>query len=299
MKRRNMRVDMDKERKTRKIRFDTIKDFVKSFNYEILSKNYGNPKTKLQFKCPEKHTFRMCYSDFKQGKRCPVCVIENKKDLKKFTIDKIQDLFSREGYDLQSTEYTSSQDTLETICPEGHEVSISLYEFKKGIRCKDCIKKSKSQDVDQEAVKNYVNSQNYTLVTKKVISLDSKMVMKCDQGHKVLLSYNMFKAAHRCPECVSDLDTPEIIKARQILKDITGLDFNREMIENNKAVKMGHVKYDGYCKEMRIIFDISEIRDFNKLVFCRVNEIMYLRISKNEINKEDIYQKLLDLGVVI
>lgn len=35
----------------------------------------------------------------------------------------------------------------------------------------------------------------------------------------------------------------------------------------------------------------------NKLVFCRLNGIMYLRISKNEINKEDITEKLIDLGI--
>ena len=159
MRRKNMKVDMDKERKTRKIRFDTVQDFANSFGYEILSKNYNNPKTKMQFKCPEKHTFRMCYSDFKQGKRCPVCVVENKKDLKKFTIEKIKDLFAKEGYDLTSEEYTASQDLLESVCPEGHEVGLSLYEFKKGIRCKECTRNARSQNIDPEAIKNYISSK--------------------------------------------------------------------------------------------------------------------------------------------
>ena len=188
---------------------------------------------------------------------------------------------------------------MSAVCPEGHEFEISLHEFKKGLRCKDCTKRGKGQNIDQESIKTYINSQNYTLLTKKVVNLDTKLVMKCDQGHKVLLSYNMFKSAHRCSECIESLDTPEIIKAREILKDITGLDFNRETIENNKAVKLGQIRYDGYCKELRLIFDVTESRDFNKLVFCRLNEIMYLRISKNEINKVDIYQKLIDLGVAI
>lgn len=294
-----MKVNMDKGRKTRKIHFDAIRDLVKSFNYEILSKNFSNIKTKIQFKCPEGHTFRACYLDFKQGKRCPVCLVENKKDLKKFTIDKIKELFDKEGYRLLSSEYSSSQESLNTVCPENHEFDISLYEFKKGVRCKECTKKGKGQAISYDSVKNHVNGQNYTLLTKKVVNLDTKLAMKCDQGHKVLISYNSFKTGHRCEECSYELDTPDVVKARNILREITGLDFNRESIENNKATKLGSIKYDGYCKELRLIFDISEVRDFNKLVFCRLNQVMYLRISKNEINKEDIYQKLLDLGIVV
>jgi hypothetical protein len=298
MKRKNMKVDMGSEKKTRKIRLDTVRDFVKSFGYDILSKNYSGPRTKMEFKCPEKHTFRMAYSDFKQGKRCPVCALDNKKDLKKFTIDKVQELFSREGYILFSKEYDSSQENLEVSCPEGHDNHISLYEFKKGVRCKECVKPAKTQEIDQDKVRNYISNQNYMLITKKVVNLDSKIVMKCDGGHRVLMSYNNFKSGKRCQECVNEHDTAEIIKAREILKDVTGCEFNREVVENNKAVKMGVVRYDGYSSALKLIFDISETRDLNKLVFCRLNGIMYLRISKNEINKEDIKQKLIDLGIM-
>jgi V8-like Glu-specific endopeptidase len=299
MKRRSMKVEMGKEKKTRKIRFNTIKEFAKSFNYDILSKNYSGPRTKMEFKCPEGHTFRMAYGDFKQGKRCPICIIYNKKDLKKFTIEKIEDLFGKEGYLLESKEYISSQIALESTCPEGHSVNISLYEFKKGIRCRECTKKAKGQTINETDVKNYINSQNYTLITKKIVNLESSLVMKCDSGHEVTMSYSTLKSGVRCQECVDELDTPLVVKAREILKDICNLDFNRETIENNKAVKMGHIKYDGYCKELKLIFDINESRDLNKLVFCRLNGIMYLRLSKNEINKEDIYQKLVDLGIVV
>lgn len=295
---RNMKVDMDKERKKRKLRLDTVQDFVKSFGYEVLSKNYGNTRTKMEFKCPEKHTFRMAYNDFKLGKRCPVCAIESKKDLKKFTIDKIESLFSKEGYTLISKDYSNSQEILETICPEGHDASISLYEFKKGVRCKICAKKAKGQAVDVDKIKTYVSNQNYTLITKKIVNLESKMVMKCDAGHRVLLSYLAFKGGERCEECVTELDTPEIIRARSILKKITNLDFTREVIENNKAGKMIQPKYDGYCKDLKVLFEISDKRDLNKLVFCRLNGIMYLRIGKDEINEKDILEKLIELGII-
>ena len=298
MKRKSVKADVSKERKTKKNKTDTVKDFVKSFNYDILSKNYGNVRTKLEFKCPEGHTFKMAYLDFKQGKRCSVCAIENKKDLKKFTIDKVQDLFAKEGYSLQSKEYSNSQDVLEVSCSEGHQSLISLFEFKKGVRCKECTKGAKGQIVDLEKIKSAISSQNYTLVTKKVINLDSKLVLKCSLGHKMLLSYNSFKSGERCTECIQKLDTPEIIKVRKILNDITGFQFNRDLVENNKASTMGEVRYDGYCKELKVIFDISESRDLNKLVFCRINGIMHLRISKDEINKEDIYQKLTDLNII-
>lgn len=299
MKRKNIKMDMDKERKTRKVRFDTIQEFARSYDYEILSKNYNNPRTKMQFKCPEKHTFRMAYCDFKQGKRCPVCAIENKKDLKKFTIEKIKELFSKEGYVLKSKEYVSSQAPLDSECSEGHYNKLSLYQFKKGIRCKECSKTAKSQSIDIEYVKKYISGQNYTAVTKKIVNLESKIIMKCEQGHKVSMSFNSFKSGARCSECAEELDTPESIRARAILRDITGFDFTREMVEDNKATNMGHIKYDGYCKQLRLVFDIAEKRDMNKLVFCRINQVKYLRISKEEINEESIREKLTELDIII
>ena len=287
-----------KDRKLKKVKPDALQDFVKSFGYEILSTNHNTTRTKLEFKCPQKHTFRMTYADFKQGKRCPVCAIESKKDLKKFTTDKIQDLFSKEGYVLKSTEYIDSQQPLEITCSEGHESQITLYEFKKGVRCKICTKEAKGQEIDQDKIKSYVGNQNYTLVTKKVANLNSKVVFKCDNNHKSLISFNNFKNGERCMECTKESDTPESLKAKLILKQITGKNFTREVIENNKAGKMIQPKYDGYCKDLKVIFEISEVRDLNKLVFCRLNGMMYLGIGKDEINQTDITEKLIDLGII-
>ena len=41
--------------------------------YELLSNEYKNSLTGLRYKCPLGHIGKMSYSNFYQGKRCPIC----------------------------------------------------------------------------------------------------------------------------------------------------------------------------------------------------------------------------------
>ena len=48
-------------------------------NYILLSNNYKNSKTKLEFICNKKHKFKMTWDNFYQSRnRCPVCYKENR-----------------------------------------------------------------------------------------------------------------------------------------------------------------------------------------------------------------------------
>ncbi len=56
--------------------YEDVKEFIESFDYELLSENYKNNKEKLLLKCPNGHVFKMDYSHFKNhGRRCPACSI--------------------------------------------------------------------------------------------------------------------------------------------------------------------------------------------------------------------------------
>lgn len=41
--------------------------------YKLLSVKYINANSKLLFKCPKGHEFKMSWNNFKQGQRCPYC----------------------------------------------------------------------------------------------------------------------------------------------------------------------------------------------------------------------------------
>jgi hypothetical protein len=110
--------------------------------YECLSSKYINNYTNLKFICPKGHTFTATWNKFskKHGTRCPICSRNNRGDkLRKFTPEMIQEIVSKEGYTLLSTEYISTTKPLKFKCPRGHIYKTSWGVFYyQGSRCKLC-----------------------------------------------------------------------------------------------------------------------------------------------------------------
>lgn len=102
--------------------------------YILLSTNYVNSSTKLDYICPDGHRHSITWSDWNNsGCRCPYCAHNIK-----MTIDNIRDSFIIEGYKLVSTEYINSQIKLDYICSFGHVHSISWNNWTQGYRCPTC-----------------------------------------------------------------------------------------------------------------------------------------------------------------
>mgnify|MGYP003302057174 CR=1 FL=1 len=55
--------------------YDYIKEYIETFDYKLLSKEYINANTLLSMQCSNGHNFEMRYSNFQQGNRCPICNI--------------------------------------------------------------------------------------------------------------------------------------------------------------------------------------------------------------------------------
>lgn len=58
--------------------YDFVKEYIESFGYVLLSEKYIRQDKKLKMVCPKGHIFKMSFSKFKQGQRCPECC-KNKK----------------------------------------------------------------------------------------------------------------------------------------------------------------------------------------------------------------------------
>ena len=61
----------------KKYTYVQVKEQIEKDGYKLLSKEYINNKTKLDIKCPLGHNFKMNYSKFRYGQKCPVCWQEN------------------------------------------------------------------------------------------------------------------------------------------------------------------------------------------------------------------------------
>jgi len=60
-----------------------------------------------------------------------------------------------------------------------------------------------SKPLSYEYVKNYIESQNYKLISKEYKSNKIKLDIKCDKGHLYSTRFDLFLNGNRCPECRS------------------------------------------------------------------------------------------------
>lgn len=119
----------------RKKTIEEIRKFVEKRGYELLSKEYVNAHTKMEFRCIEKHKFKITWSYFQQGIRCPVCA--GWKWWKK-TIEEIRKFVEKHDFELLSKEYIGTHTKMKFRCPHGHEFEMTWSNFGCGQRCPTC-----------------------------------------------------------------------------------------------------------------------------------------------------------------
>lgn len=120
--------------------------------YKLLSKQYKNNSTKLEWKCKYGHIFKMCWGDFYSGKRCARCSGKHSRTNKEFLED---------VYDLVSNEYVFLEDfkgvdvklkVIHNVCD--YEYEVTPYKFINAEqRCPRC-----NESKGEKRVRDYLDS---------------------------------------------------------------------------------------------------------------------------------------------
>ena len=56
-----------------KYTYEYVKEYIESFGYKLLSKEYVDVFDKLKVECPKGHIYEVAFNNFKYGYRCPIC----------------------------------------------------------------------------------------------------------------------------------------------------------------------------------------------------------------------------------
>ena len=111
-----------------------IKEYIESYNYELLSDKYTNNHAKLKVKCPENHEYEVTFKDFKRGRRCPYC-----SNHIKYTYNEIKKYIESFNYELLSEDYKNNKEKIFLKCSNGHIFEMCYSHFKnRGQRCPIC-----------------------------------------------------------------------------------------------------------------------------------------------------------------
>lgn len=114
------------------------------------------------------------------------------------SIGSIVDLFAKDNYTVLSLEFKSSKQKIQYRCSNGHEHSMRLDHWKRGIRCPYCSINSK-QSIS--SVKLRFESEGYTLLSDTYTGSDSKLLTMCSKGHKYMTSWHNWNSGRRCSKC--------------------------------------------------------------------------------------------------
>jgi len=179
---------------TTKLTYDFVKESFESEGYTLLSKEYVNNNTKLEYMCSEGHIHSIVWRNWQRGDRCPYCDGQAKP-----TIEEIRRQFELEGYTLLSTKYINNKTKLNFICPNGHRYKISWVDWNiKGVRCLFC---SKRAPVTLKYVQESFAKDNYVLLTNEYKNNCTKLHYVCPYGHRHSMTWANWSTGYRCPTC--------------------------------------------------------------------------------------------------
>lgn len=293
---------------SRKLTYQEVKDYIESFDYKLLSKEYIDNKTKLQLQCPKGHIIEIRYNDFKKGVRCKMC---SSNYHPKFTYEYVKEYIENENYELLSKEYINANSNITVVCPHGHRFETRFGRFKNGARCQKCHLMNNNLNTvhSYEYVKEQLSSEGYNLLSTEYTNAHDKILIECPKGHRFETKYNAFQQGNRCPHCNESKGEREI---SQILCELNieyikqyrfedckfkyTLPFDFCLPKYNILIEYDgelHYKVSKHHGGLDRFID-TKIRDTVKNEYCKKNNIKLIRIPYWEFNniKEIIINEL-------
>ena len=271
----------------KRLTYEFVKEQFEKEGYELLSKEYVNAKTKLEYRCPKGHRHNIKFSDWRQNRRCPICSREKGVAKRRVPLEFIKASFKEEGYILLSTEYKNCDYKLDYICPEGHKHSISWHNWKSGWRCPYCydeFRRGQATKKTIEFIREQFKNENYKLLTEKYADAHQKLEYICPNGHKSDINWNVWQQGHRCFYCAID---------RTADKNRLNIEFIRtEFVKENYQLltnkyKNAHQKLEYVCPEgHKHKISWSDWKQGNRCPYCAIVA------SKGEIEVRNFIESL-------
>lgn len=178
----------------KKLTIEFIRSEFEKEEWMLISKEYVNSYSKLNYICSKGHSGSIIWSAWKSGKRCPTCAGN-----KKLTIGFIKKEFEKEEWKLVSTEYINANRKLDYICSEGHCGSIRWGTWQQGKRCPYCANNIK---LDIKFIKKEFEKKGWRCVSTEYINAHQKLDYICPNGHQGSIKWNNWQQGQGCPSCI-------------------------------------------------------------------------------------------------
>ena len=257
-----------------KYTIEEVKRLFGAEKYVLLSNEYINVNTKLKYICSNGHKHQISLKKWLVGQRCPIC-----KGKVVYSLKNIQELFLKEGYSVLSKEYKNTNSIIKYTCPNGHEHTTTLRNWRKGRRCPYCSNKIKKT---YKEISESFENEGYVLLADSYINCESKLLYRCPNGHERITTWSVWRKGYRCPEC-SGTAKLTIDQVKCSVEDASYTLLNTEYFGNHNKLHLmcpnGHDYFvsfanwssKGYrcpkCSEQGVSKAEKELLDFIRLIY--------------------------------
>jgi len=177
-----------------KLCIENIKSSFEKEGYTLLSTEYKNSYSKLNYICSNGHSHSITWDDWNSGYRCLYCAGLNKP-----TYTEVKASFEAENYILLSNIYINNGTKLHYICDKGHTHSVTWAGWNsRGIRCPYCAGNAR---LSLNHVKESLESEGYTLLSTEYKNNHTRIDFICAKGHAYHMQWLSWKNGHRCAIC--------------------------------------------------------------------------------------------------
>ncbi|MGN1372239.1 MAG: hypothetical protein ACI4XM_08205 [Candidatus Coprovivens sp.] len=295
----------------KKLTYEDVKNYIESFGYVLLSKEYTNNRTNLKMKCDNEHECEISLSNFKKGRRCKHCKSQKLSEQFKIPYEEVKEYIESFGYELLSKEYVNANEYILINPPcehEAYEVTFSAFK-NQGQRCPKCANEHRNDNKKSsyEEIKKEFEKEGYKLLSEEYENSKKKLSVQCPKGHKYETSYGNFQQGKRCPHCNESKGEKEI---EDILNKYQVNFCSQYKFDNCRLQR--RLPFDFYLPQYNccIEFDGEQhykiveywggldgfvsrvIRDTIKNEYCKNNNIKLIRIRYEEI--DSIEEILID-----
>ena len=177
---------------------------------ELLSTEYVNSQTPLQFKCKCGNIFERSFSKYHSAKQyvCPTCAKNRASEISRLSLEDVKKYISEKGCEYVSGEYKNLSSRLKIKCSCGRIYERDFSHFRRGQQyCEQCwhekLRKSKTK-YDTKSAKEILSKSGYTLLDE-YIDCQKPLKCMCSKGHLFEIKFSYFLIGHSgCKACANE-----------------------------------------------------------------------------------------------
>ena len=276
--------------------FEDVKQAFTDRGYTLLSTEYINTDTPLEYRCPKGHFGKIRFNSFSSGQGCRKCYDIKIGDRSRKSFDDVKQSFTNRGYTLLSTKYKNCMTPLDYRCPSGHLGKITFNSFSRCQGCAKCacIKKADRLRKSFDDVKQAFTKRGYTFLSTKYINNKTPLEYSCQEGHLGKIRLDGFlrgKGCAKCSQSRSEKLTREIFEKIMLTKFPT---IRPDFLKNPKTEC--NLELDGYNENLKLAFEYNGEQHYKfKKHFHRTEEDFKIQREHDEFK----YKKCVELGITL